>query len=37
MTIGSYPEFGLKAAREEVAKWAAVLAGRKSSDQAKSR
>ncbi|EHC5991382.1 integrase arm-type DNA-binding domain-containing protein [Salmonella enterica] len=26
MTIGSYPEFGLKAAREEVAKWAAVLA-----------
>lgn len=29
MTIGSYPEFGLKAAREEVAKWAAVLAREK--------
>lgn len=26
MTIGSYPEFGLKAARDEVAKWAAILA-----------
>ncbi len=26
MTIGSYPEFGLKAAREEVTKWAAILA-----------
>lgn len=25
MTIGSYPEFGLKAARDEVAKWAAIL------------
>lgn len=26
MTIGSYPAFGLKAAREEVEKWVAVLA-----------
>lgn len=26
MTIGSYPEFGLKAAREEVVKWSAILA-----------
>jgi hypothetical protein len=26
MTIGSYPEFGLKAARDEVTKWAAILA-----------
>lgn len=26
MTIGSYLEFGLKAAREEVAKWATILA-----------
>lgn len=26
MTIGSYPEFSLKAARDEVAKWSAILA-----------
>jgi hypothetical protein len=25
LTIGSYPEFRLKAARDEVAKWAAIL------------
>jgi hypothetical protein len=29
MTIGSYPEFSLKAARDEVAKWAAILAREK--------